>query len=150
MPGPNMAKKARQANTGGNPTPLLPTFSKKKLKEQGAFLNKVTAPVRGLIGGMNLGRTASGEDRRYRKNTSGDDLDLIGKAPRTVGRAIKAAGKSLLKDYQGSGLQQRFEGTPITVDTNFETEASPFVKRPRTSTGRKAAIKRGTIKYTEK
>jgi hypothetical protein len=138
MSGPGMAKKAKKANTGGNPTPLLPTFSKKKLKEQGAFLNKLTAPVRGLIGGMNLGSKAS------------NDAELVAKVPTTIGRAVKAAGMSLLKDYRGSGLQQRFEGTPITVETKFETEASPFVKRPRTSTGRKAAIKRGTIKYTEK
>ena len=50
--------------------------------------------------------------------------------PRTVvtslNRAVGAAGKSLLKDYQGSSLQKRFEGTPITAETKFETQASPM------------------------
>ena len=41
-------------------------------------------------------------------------------------RAVGAAGKSLLKDYQGSSLQKRFEGTPITAETKFETQASPM------------------------
>ena len=90
------------------------------VKGVNAVVNTAAKYGSGLISGMKLGRTVLGDD----------DLDLIGKAPRTVGRAIKAAGKSLLKDYQGSGVQQRFEGTPITAETKFETEPSPTIRYP--------------------
>ena len=70
--------------------------------------------------------------------------------PRTVvtslNRAVGAAGKSLLKDYQGSRIQQRFEGTPITAETTFETQASP---RKSMSRAVKPVKRRGTISYPD-
>ena len=70
--------------------------------------------------------------------------------PRTVvtslNRAVGAAGKSLLKDYQGSRIQQRFEGTPITAETTFETQASPMKSMSRAVNPVK---RRGTISYPD-
>ena len=70
--------------------------------------------------------------------------------PRTVvtslNRAVGAAGKSLLKDYQGSRIQQRFEGTPITAETTFETQASPMKSMSRAV---KPVKRRGTISYPD-
>ena len=70
--------------------------------------------------------------------------------PRTVvtsvNRAVGAACKSLLKDYQGSRIQQRFEGTPITAETTFETQASPMKSMSRAV---KPVKRRGTISYPD-
>jgi len=107
----------------------------KKAREQHANPTLNLKPVRRrLIGGM---------------RTIGKYEPTLGQVTGVVGRAVKAAGTSLLKDYQGSSLQKKFEGTPITVETKFETTPSPPVKRPRTSTGKKATVKRGTIKYPD-
>lgn len=81
-------------------------------------------------------------------------LNALKVAP-SLGRAAKAAGTSLLKDFQGSGVQQRFEGTPLTVETKFETESSPMKAMARMGPEKAAARmgrrmkKRSTISYPD-
>tara|TARA_B100000470_G_C19795310_1_gene394026 strand:- start:729 stop:1220 length:492 start_codon:yes stop_codon:yes gene_type:complete len=122
MPLPN--KKGKKPLKGGKSYPVPPRFNPNRnpmkpstgnvlgyVKGANAVVNTAAKYGSGLIGGMKM-------------------ADVARSIAPSVGRAAKAAGKSLLKDYQGSGIQQRFEGTPITVETKFETEPSPTIRYP--------------------